>query len=160
MASEPLLESVLEAIIAAIKVADVEAGPRVYRTIRDAFQPEQFAELFQNDLNQTHAWFIEYKGWPERREDDAGDLYWTRHTFDLHLWYGPYNDADETEIDAAIIANAVADVLEGDASIFTLPEITQRTVTIGLPSTEQLHNGLHHHWILSFEITATQFKAA
>ena len=116
-------------------VADEEAGERVYRTIRNEKDREAFADTFQrpsgpgSDVRQTHAWEIDYQLFPNRVEDEAGDLFWVTNVFDLHLWYGPFSDRDETEIDAKEIALRTADELEGSDSIFSKPMITERTVT-------------------------------
>ena|SRR3990172_289884 len=164
MPSSPTVSDLLNAIRSAIIAADAETGERVYLTQRDEVSREQFAEIFQGrvgqnpGINQTHAWIIEYKGVPERREDEARDLYWIRHAFDLHLWYGPFNNDDETALDAFQIGNAVADALEADSSVFAMPEITERTITGIVPTVEHFSYALHHHVVLSLEITATQFK--
>jgi hypothetical protein len=165
MASSPLLETMLQNLVDAITVADPEAGDRVYRTLRNEKVREAFAETFQrpsgpgSEVRTTHAWEIDYKGIQERREDEAGDLFWTRHGFDLHFWYGPYNDRDETIIESAEIALRTTDELEGLDSVFSQPMITERTVLLSVNTLEQFGPSLHSHTVISVEITATQFKA-
>ena len=158
MTSLPVLEEMLNALVDGIKGADTEAQDRVYRTIRNMIEPDNFAKVFQGDTQKTHAWFIDYLGMIERREDDAGSLFWIRHGFELHLWM-TFHDVDETKLEAIEIANHVADEIEGSATIFSKPEFTERTVINSIATTEPLHQGLHEHVTLSVEITATQFKS-
>lgn len=159
MASSPTLEEMRVAIVAAIKAADPEAGERVYDTFQNAVEPKAFADSFMAEDSQTiHAWALNYLGQVERREDDAKDLYWIRHRWEAHLWLGPFDHEGDSYVDVQDLIEAVTDALEADADVFPSPEITERTVTGSVPALELVHERLTHHAILTFEITASQFK--
>ena len=158
MTVTPLVSTVRFRLKAAIEAADPIA--KVHAERRNARLPEDFATLYIVG-NQTHAWEIEYNPTqPPAREDDAGDLYYRIHSFLIHFWFGPYNEGDETGIDAADILHEVFDAIEANPTIFDLPEITERTVTSHGILLEKFHYAQHHHGTLEVQITATQVKAS
>lgn len=161
MPSSPTLEEMRLAIVDAIKAADPEAGERVYSTLKNAIEPKSFVDTFvAEDSQNVHAWALNYMGQAERREDDAKDLYWIRHRWEAHLWLGPFDHEGDSFIVVQDLVEAVTDALESDASVFPVPEITERTVTGTAIALEHVHERLAHHAILTLEITASQFKVA